>query len=360
VAGLAAGLLLPACSSPDGATSGLPVPFLQASGDLQRWEACTDPAAKAALDQALVEVQAGDDAKALPLLRQVIERCPELVRAHRLYQDTALQLGGQAAAGMLSYYAGLPDRMPMPAYVKSRLLGTSYEKNQVLEAILKQDSTFYWAHLSRGRLLRSSGRTSDAAAAVRRSLAQNSGFLEAHLELAEMYVELGRDREAMTHYENYLRGAPADLAVTRQFASLLVYRVGRPEQARPYIEKLLRHDPQDDAARLDLAAAEWRSGRPERALELYLEVLAQRSDHHACALLNVGYLYYDTLAKDEATRRVLWPKARKAFLWFLQQVRPEEGMDYVEKLLAVPYRLEEIEALCGPDDGKPPTLADLR
>jgi hypothetical protein len=35
-------------------------------------------------------------------------------------------------------------------------------------------------------------------------------------------------------------------------------------------------------------------------------------------------------------------------------------MDYVEKLLAVPYRLEEIEALCGPDDGRPPTLGDLR
>lgn len=335
--------------------------------DSARYEVCTDAAGRLAFDQAMVHLQAGLDAEALPLLRECVQRCPELVRAHELYQDTAIHLGGAVEQQMRAFYDGQTPslRDTVLAYAKARLLESAWSRNQALEAILRYDSSFYYAHLSRARLLRSSGRLSDAISAYQRALAQNPELLPAHLELAETLVESGREAEAQPHYANYLRGNPNDLPVVRAYVSLLVYKLGRPDQAMPFIDRLLSRDPQDAAALMDKAAAIWRRGDPQQARQLYIEVLERRPDN-ARAALNIGFLCYEAIPRDDAARLQWWPKAAAAFRMFLRLVRPEEGMDYVEQLLGVPYRLKEIASFLQqrgvelPPESKAPTIADLK
>lgn len=329
--------------------------------DPARFEECRDPDGKAAYEAAMVQLQAGNDGEALPLLRRVVERCPEHVPAHALYQDTALHLGGEAAAAMRSYYEALADRAesPVPAFAKARLLDSNYLRSTAVDALLQRHPDFAYGYLAQGRLNRSRAQLGEAVTSLQRALELHPQLLEAHLELAENLVELGRTKEARLPYENYLRGAPNDRATIREFVQLLLYRLDDPGAARPWIDRLLADDPQDEAARMDLAAAEWRSGQPEAALRGYLDVLAQRPDN-ARAALNIGYLHYGELDRGGAARAEHWPKARKAFLLFLQLVRPEDGHDYFEKVLAVPYRIKEIDKELGPGDGAVPSLDELR
>lgn len=330
--------------------------------DPARFESCADPVGRAAYEEALVLLQAARDEEALAQLRTAVERCPEHVLAHGHYQDLALQLGGAAEAAMRAFYDALPPDAdsPVPAYVKARLVGSSFERKGAVEELLKHHGDFAYGWLSLGRLYRGVNQLSDAAESFQRAIDRHPGLLAAHLELAETLVELGRYAEAELPFENYLAGAPNDRSTIRALVNLLLYRLGKPEEARPWIDRLLAADPRDERARMDLAAAEWRSGRLEESLDRYLDVLAQSPDN-ARAALNIGHLHFDALAADDAGRREHWPKARQAYRLFLQLVRPEEGHDYFDAMLAVPYRLKAIDDLLGPDpDTAPPSLEDLR
>lgn len=340
---------------------GAPASVLTERQDPKRFEQCTDPEGAAAMEQAMQLLQEGADAAAIEPLRRVVERCPDLVRGHRYYQDTALALGGQPAAEMRRYYTALPEdaASPVRQYAKARLLESSYAKKQALDRLLRGHPEFAWGHLALARLYRSSGRLEDAIESFRRVVARYPDLYDAHLELAETLVEAGRPAEARLPYENYLRAVPNDRSSIRAFAQLLIYRLGNGKDALPWLEQLLRDDPRDEAALMDQAAARWRIGDPEGALQQYLRVLEMRPDL-ARAALNVGYLHYDVLAQNESDRREHWPKARAAFRLFLQLVQPDDGHEYFEELLAVPYRLKQIEDLLGPGDGQPPRLSDLR
>jgi tetratricopeptide (TPR) repeat protein len=328
------------------------------------YEKCQDEQGRAALDQARVLLQAGKDADALPLLRTVVARCPDLVRAHLLYQDAARRVGGAAEEEMRAFYAELPaGTTPVAAYVKARLRDDSpFLQKEALDQILAKDPSFYWAHLSLGRLLRAHGKYMAAAESMRRALALHAGLLEARVELAETLVELGRYQEAAAHYAQYLAAQPNDLVVARSYAQLLVYRLARPDEALTWIERLLQRDPDDASALMDRAAALWRKDRNQakEALALYLRVLQQKPDN-ARALLDIGYLYYDVLAdNDEALRRRYWPKARTAFELYLRCARSEEMLDYLEEHLAVPCRLKTIADAGIPDDAEPPAISSLQ
>lgn len=324
------------------------------------WDTLTDPAVQARWAAAQVAIQAGHDAEALPLLREIVERAPAFVPGHLRYQDIAQGLGGAAATAMRAFYRDHAEPGPAIAYAQARLLGTPFEQFEAVRRIEKKQPEFYWASLSIARLQRARGQSGDAAAAYRQVLAQRGDQLEAHLELAETLIELGLDAEAATHYENYLRGAPQDAVAMRAYVALLVYRLNRAADAMPWIERLLARDPRDEGVLMDRAAATWRRGQPREALAAYLQILEQRPTN-ARAALNIGYLYYDALAADAAGRRTFWPKARAAFRLYLQTVRPEEGMDHLEQQLAVPFRLQEIAREVGPDDPtRVVTVQDLR
>lgn len=329
--------------------------------DPARFETCQDPEGRAAYERAIVDLQAGRDAAALPLFREVVQRCPEHVLAHGYYQDAALHLGGEAEQEMRGYYARLPDDpdSPVPAFTKARLLESNYQRKVAIDELLAKHRDFAYGYLAQARLNRSRGQLGEAVESFRRAIEFHPQLLAAHLELAEVLVELGREGEARLPYENYLRGAPNDRATVRELVQLLLYKLNEPAAARPWIDRLLADDPQDAGAKMDRAAAEWRSGHLDDALRGYLEVLQQEPEN-ARAALDIGYLHYDAYVQNDDDKRAHWPKARKAFQLFLRLVRPEEGQDFFEKVMAVPYRLKAIEELLGPADDAPATLDDLK
>lgn len=350
-------LAIAACATP-APTVPPPSPEEQ---DPRRFDTCVDAESQDAYDRAVAALQAGKDEDAVPLLRRVVELCPDHVPAMAHYQDASRHLGGEAERSMRDYYAGLADRSdsPMPAFAKARLLDSNFARKGAVDEILRRHPRFAWAHLASGRLLRGIGRLQDAADSFARAISVHPRLLAAHVELAECLAELGRSAEAKAAYENYLRAAPNDRETVRAYVQLALYRLGDVGAARPWIERLLAEDPLDDSVRMDLAACDWRAGKLDEAVRGYLEVLERRPDS-ARAALNLGYLYFDALPRDEAQRRVYWPKARAAFRLFSQLVRPTDGHDYFERSLAVPFRQKQIDELLGPAEPRDPTLDDLR
>ena len=87
LAGLAA-----ACAGPGTGPVSVPLLAPDAASDQARYETCNDPEGTSLYDQAVKKVGERAPAEALDLLRRAVQRCPDLVRAHLLYQDTALEL----------------------------------------------------------------------------------------------------------------------------------------------------------------------------------------------------------------------------------------------------------------------------
>lgn len=320
---------------------------------------CDSPAAQAAWQEARLLLERGDDARALAQLRATIDACPDFVRAHLAYQDCARRLGGAQEAAMVAFYMALPERpSPVPAYTKARLADTSYAQCNALDAILKRDSSFAWAHLSRGRVTRLQGRLLPALDMFASAIVNDSNLHEAKLERAQVLNELGRFAEAAKDYREYLAARPDDLPAVREFVHLLLYRLGRVDEAQPWLERLEGAEPRAVAVRMDRAAAFWRAGRLQEAAELYLAVLGDQEGTPRAAF-NLGLLYYEVAPTDEAARRRFWPAARAAFLWFLRGPVPVDGHEQFERTLGVPYRLARISELLGPAVDGPITLADL-
>ena len=353
-----AALFAAGCAAP---TAPSPKPTASQGFDAQRYESCSDQATQETYQRALDRLQAADEVAALPLLAEVVAKCPQHVVAMAYYQDAASHLGGEAEQRMRAHYEAMNSdgTSPVPAFAKARLLSSNFARKTAIDELLKRHTDFAYGWLALGRLHRSIGRLPDAVAGFQQAVSNHPRLSAAHLELAECLAESGRLDESQVAYENYLRAAPNDRATIRAYVQLMIYRSGKPEAARPWIERLLAEDPLDESVRMDLAACDWRSGRVREAMDAYIDALQRRPDN-ARAALNIGYLHFDALARTETEKREHWPKARAAFLLFLQTVRPADGYDYFERSFAVPFRLKQIEELLGPAPSVAPTLADLR
>ncbi|MBX3461874.1 MAG: tetratricopeptide repeat protein [Planctomycetes bacterium] len=321
--------------------------------------ACEDPVGAAAWQRAQAALALGDDATALVDLRTCAERCPLLVRAHLAYQDAARRLGGDAERAMQAFYLADANEVPVVReYLRARLAETSYAQGGALRAILARDPSFAWAHLSSARVHRRQGRLLQAVDAFGAAIANGPDLHEARLERAQVLAELGREVEAAVDYRAYLRARPEDEVATRAFVSLLLYQLERTGEAVELLDRLEARAPGDPMLRMDRAAALWQSNEPQQAIEAYVAVLAA-DPGTARAALNIGYLYYEVVPRDAAGRRRFWPRARAAFRMFLAQARPSDGHEQFEFTLGVPYRLEVIAELLGPDPETEVSLADL-
>ncbi len=328
--------------------------------DPRIYRTCADPEAQAAWQRARAAIAAKDDARAMPDLRICVQRCPLFVPAHLAWQDAARRLGGDAQREMQAHYLGTPDDMAVvPAYLRARLSDTSYAQCNALEAILKRDPSFAWAHLSWARVTRKQGRLLQAVDMFAQAVLYDPEMHEARLERAQVLAELGRDEEAAVDYRGYLRMVPDDRAAAHACATLLLYRLERTDEAEELLKRLLVAEPGSIALRMDRAAAMWLSGRAREAVDTYLAVLAEQPSC-ARAALNLGMLYYEVLPRDPASRATFWPKARAAFRLFLRTTRPTDGHEQFERTLAVPYRLQVIDEALGADGGAAPGLDDLR
>lgn len=320
---------------------------------------CDDPQGRAAWQEAQQQLDAGNELAAVAALQRVAERCPDFVRGNIRYQDTARRLGGDHERRMVEHYrSAVTSASAERQYLRARLAETAYAQANELNEILKRHPRFGWAHLSRGRINRTQGRQSEALQDFERALATDPSLTEALLERSQVLVEIGRDEEAAVGFDRYLRQRPDDLTATRQYLTLLLYRLGRTEQAMKLIEKLESLGDRSIALRMDRAAALWRARRFQAAAEAYLAILREQPSI-ARAALNLGLLYYEVVPQTDAQRQRCWPKARAAFRWFLQQTEPSDGHEQFERTWAVPFRLQRIARSIGSDQGGEPQLDDL-
>jgi tetratricopeptide (TPR) repeat protein len=317
--------------------------------DPRVYAACQDPQAEAAWQRAQAALARGDDAGALADLRSCAERCPQLVRAHLAYQDAARRLGGDDERAMQAFYLAESDVAPhVRDYLRARLADTSYAQSNALQAVLRRDPSFAWAHLSLARINRRQGRLLQAVDMFAAAIVNDPTLYEARLERAQVLAELGREEEAAVDYRGYLRGRPDDEAAMRAFVTLLLYRLERTDEAMALLDRLEALHPGSPALRMDRAAALWRAQQPRQAVEAYLAVLAEEPGRGRAAL-NIGYVYYEVVPRNEAERRRFWPCARAAFRMYLELAQPTDGHEQFERTLAVPYRLEVIAELLGPE-----------
>jgi tetratricopeptide (TPR) repeat protein len=335
-------------------------PEVPEGADPARFAVAQDPVGGAAWAQAQQCLARGERTAALELLPQVVQRCPDLVRAHLAYQDAARGEGGKALQAMLDHYRVLPERdSPVPGYCKARLAETTYAQGTALQAVVAKYPTFGWGHLSLARVARRKGQLLQAIDGFRAASVRDPGLFEARLERAQVLAEVGRNEEAAVDYEAYLEAVPGDHVARRAFAELAIYRLKRIDRAMQLLDQLEQALPGDLSVRQDRAAAQWLGGDPRLAVATYLTVLAQRPDD-ARTLLNVGLLYYEVLPKDVAERPLYWPKARAAFRLFLAAAPAQDGHEQFERTLAVPFRLDVIADGIGPAAATAPSLDDLR
>lgn len=324
------------------------------------YSTCQEPAAAAAWQRAQQAIGRGDDSAALPDLILVTQSCPDLVRAHIAYQDVARRLGGSQQQAMLDFYQKLPERTsPVPAYCRARLADTAYAQRNALAAILKQDPSFAWAHLSLARVSRRLERYLPAYEMYSAAIVNDEQLYEARHERAQVLVELGRDEEAAKDFKAYLAAIPDDVPANREYLTLLLYQLGRLDEARELLDRLERKLPGDLGLRMDRAAVLWRSNQPQAAAEQYLAILAE-APKAVRAALNLGLLYYEVVPRNERDQRLYWPRARAAFRWFLDEGVPADGHEQFERTLGVPFRLERIAELLGPEPLRAVKLDDLR
>jgi tetratricopeptide (TPR) repeat protein len=319
-----------------------------------------DPAAMAKFEAARTQIERGDFPRGIELLREVVGKSPDFVRAHLAWQDAARRAGGQELQAMVDYYKALPEAgSPVPAYMKARLADTAYAQRNALEALLRKDPSFAWGHLSLARVTRRQGRFVPALEAYEAALVHDPQLHEARHERAQVLAELGREAESALDYRVYLAAQPDDIAALRDYVTLLLYRLGRIDEAIVLLAQLEAKLPRDPSVRMDRAAALWRARRLEESVGAYMAILVDAPDMVRAAF-NIGLIYYEIAATDEATRRLYWPRARSAFRWFLDQGSGGDGHEQFERTLGVPFRMERITELLGPEPLRAVRLDDLR
>lgn len=329
-------------------------PLLPNASD--RYETCTLPAFVEAAGRARALLDERKEVEALPFLQRAAELGPDHVPTQRLYQETALKLGGEAEADMRRFYAAMPDRpnSPVVPYVRARLAEDDHTRLSLLSAAVERDPSFYFAHLATARINRDLGRLDLALAAMERALAARPKHLESNLEMALVLIDLGRFAAAEPYLSNYVTARPEDRLAAKTLAQLLLYRLDRVRQATPILERLRQENSEDPDVVMDLAAVAWRQGRLDDAIAGYHDVLRLDATMTRAAL-NLGNLYWQRgQAVEGEARTEAWRKARKAYEFCVAANRGEGLHDTLDIMFALPYRMDLIAKAIGPDDSALP------
>lgn len=326
------------------------------------YERCDDEAAIEALAAARQSIALGDDARAVPQLRDVVSRCPSFVPGHLLYQDCAIRIGGSAERAMREYYAESSDdsASPVGPFVRSRLAVDDATRVELLDLALRRDRSFYYAYEAKAALWRRLHRSAQALEMLQDAVAAKADFAPANLALAEVLEDLGRGAESRTYYENYVRLQPGDRDAKKSFVELLVYQLRVPRDASPVIGELLELDPDDVEVLMDAAAVAWLTGDVDRAAAMYRDILV-REPTQTRAALNLANLLFEALpARDPSRRLEHWSRARKAYRYVAELNDPKGLFDAFDRYFLVDYRLAQIDAELGADPtGGPVRVEEL-
>lgn len=312
------------------------------------YDRCEHPAWEAAR-QAL---RASDDEAAYRALEQVVAMCPDFVAGHARWIEVATRLGGDREAAMRAWYAQAADERGSPVlpWARARLENNDSRRVDLLDEAVARDASFYPAYIDLAEIWGRSGyrdQTAKQLDYLQKAEQAQPDSPDANLGLAKVLVSLGRGEEAVPYFERYLRMRPDDRESVRDFVRLLVYELGRVDDADTWIARLLSADADDVAAQMDAAAATWLRGDRARAAELYRRVLEQ-DPTHARAVLNLGNLWFQDPARNDPERDEDWRKARAAYRYFLQLDEYADVQDLRDLLVSVPFRLQAIDRALGP------------
>jgi len=145
-------------------------------------------------------------------------------------------------------------------------------------------NTFYLG-LSRYHL-----RQFDAALiAFKTAIQCDASLVPAHLALAETYIVMGNQTEALRAYTQALSVEPKEVSALRGAAAIYL-RNENNQKAVTLLEKLIALEPGDRQAHVDLGAAYAATSQPDRAEAQFREALRLKPDDPG-ALTGLGNLY---------------------------------------------------------------------
>ncbi len=108
--------------------------------------------------------------------------------------------------------------------------------------------------------------------ALRERLARDPGNLQAVLELANMYYDLGRFSEAVPLYQQYLRADPGQAEVRIDYAYAL-FASGQQEAGIAELRRVLERFPDHPIALFNLGVLLAQQGKLEQARQSFEELI---------------------------------------------------------------------------------------
>jgi tetratricopeptide (TPR) repeat protein len=205
---------------------------------------------------------------AAAVLTRLVAR-PSVKEAPELYAQALSDLGGLREqtgdlAGAEAAFAALAALLDHPA----PLLETgAYTKDDL--AARAADT---WERL--GRVCLKADRTEQAVAAFQKAAAREparAGRLS--FNLAEVFAKQGRNADALTRVEEYLRGQPQGMEAYELLIALLA-KLNRSAEVVPRLKGAAARDAHNDALKLLLARELRKAGKPAEAENVYLGLKA--------------------------------------------------------------------------------------
>lgn len=270
---------LPACSTPC-------VPLLSADvlpgveqkrlEDAERW-----------LGYGLAEI-------ALAEFRALIEDHPDHFRALRGEQEALLRLGRGAEAMQIVARRRANRDDAASALLEARLESDPLREADAIDRALARAPDHPYALLALASTALRRGDYATAEPLLDRSLGSCAPPPESRLARARVRAATGKFDGAASDYRDYLEERPRDLAARHELASLLHRELERRDDALDQYRAMLEIDPRSPEAIVGVAVIATERGDFAEAERLYRSI----ETVEPVALLNLGLLYRDELARD--------------------------------------------------------------
>ena len=141
----------------------------------------------------------------------------------------------------------------------------------------------YWL----GRANEETGHSHVAVKLYDEALQKDALLWEALISKGEIKQRAREYREALSIYQEYLKHKPNDARILKS-AGLCCLSLDEPENARVYLEKAIKIDPDDADARYNYATIYLRQGDLRKAINEFKKI---RAENNADILSMIGYCY---------------------------------------------------------------------